>query len=125
MGLLPRDRVGEADARALPGHAGRPGCLQPLPDPGAPGGGWLARRHRRGHRPDLAAHAARGPDLLRALRGRVHRRTGPAGPPGAPAGPLGAGHDRGHPQREAVEPATLDAAVLTGIDLLIPALDVA
>jgi hypothetical protein len=29
----------------------------------------------------------------------------------APAGPLGAGHDRGHPQREAMEPAALAAAV--------------
>jgi poly-beta-1,6-N-acetyl-D-glucosamine synthase len=73
--------------------------------------GWLARRHRRGHRPDLATHAARGPGLLRALRGRLHRRPDPPCPPRPPAGPLGAGHDRGHPQREAMEPATLAAAV--------------
>jgi hypothetical protein len=34
--------------------------------------------------------------------------------PGPPAGPLGAGHDRGHPQCEALEPATLAAALPHG-----------
>src|SRR5215211_4754081 len=111
MGLLPGHRVGEADAGAVSGHAGRPGRLQPLPDPGAADSGWLARRHRRGHRPDLAAHAPGGQGLLRALRGRVHRRPGPAGPPGPPAGPLGAWHARGHPEREAMEPAAVAAAL--------------
>ena len=111
MGLLPRHRVGEADAGVVPGHAGRPGSIQPLPHPGGPGRRWLARRDRRGHRAHLAAHAPGRPRLLRALRGRLHRRPGQAAPPGPPAGPLGAGHDRGHPECEALEPATSSGAV--------------
>ena len=90
MGLLPRDRVGEADAGPLSGHAGRPGRLQPLPDRGGGRSRGLARRHRRGHRLDLAAHASGGARLLRAVGGRLYRRPGPGwsiSPASGPGGP--------------------------------------
>jgi poly-beta-1,6-N-acetyl-D-glucosamine synthase len=90
------------------------GGVQPVPHRRGAGRRRLARRHRRGHRADLAAHAAGRPRVLRALGGRLHRRPDPPGPLRAAAGPLGARHDRGAPQREALGPADVAAALPHG-----------
>ena len=55
LGLPARDQRGEADAGGVQQRAGRPGRLLRLLDRGPPRRRRLARRDRRGHRPDLDA----------------------------------------------------------------------